>query len=238
MHSIETHQTAPQNAFLWKDDIYIKYVYDDTPFYFTAPVVPAEEKAGPYSLLKPKRASESDRYAQAPRVVLVGKEWGEVVKEVILSLVPQRSGQGRILFIGTYETVLYKRADGTTDLAELADAPANVQIIGRVEAQEFDRLLFENLKTQIEASGAPYTRFLLRLDGVPLTPFMYVDIENGLMTPLQLPPYYELEKEMSSLGFSTSFIWSFFVKSHVFGIIKAPFTSSFRLLSFLPFPER
>ena len=33
-----------------------------------------------------------------PRVVLVGKEWGEVVKEVILSLVPQRSGQGRILF--------------------------------------------------------------------------------------------------------------------------------------------
>ena len=231
MHSIETHQTAPQNAFLWKDDIYIKYVYDDTPFYFTAPVVPAEEKAGPYSLLKPKRASESDRYAQAPRVVLVGKEWGEVVKEVILSLVPQRSGQGRVLFIGTYETVLYKRADGTTDLAELADAPANVQIIGRVEAQEFDRLLFENLKTQIEASGAPYTRFLLRLDGVPLTPFMYVDIENGLMTPLQLPPYYELEKEMSSLGFSTSFIWSFFVKSHVFGIIKAPFTSSFRLLS-------
>ena len=193
--------------------------------------MPAEEKAGPYSLLKPKRASESDRYAQAPRVVLVGKEWGEVVKEVILSLVPQRSGQGRILFIGTYETVLYKRADGTTDLAELADAPANVQIIGRVEAQEFDRLLFENLKTQIEASGAPYTRFLLRLDGVPLTPFMYVDIENGLMTPLQLPPYYELEKEMSSLGFSTSFIWSFFVKSHVFGIIKAPFTSSFRLLS-------
>ena len=231
MHSIETHQTAPQKAFLWKDDIYIKYVYDGTPFYFTAPVVPAEEKAGPYSLLKPKRASESDRYAQAPRVVLVGKEWGEVVKEVILSLVPQRSGQGRILFIGTYETVLYKRADGTTDLAELADAPANVQIIGRVEAQEFDRLLFENLKTQIEASGAPYTRFLLRLDGVPLTPFMYVDIENRLMTPLQLPPYYELEKEMSSLGFSTSFIWSFFVKSHVFGIIKAPFTSSFRLLS-------
>ncbi len=231
MHSIETHQTAPQKAFLWKDDIYIKYVYDGTPFYFTAPVVPAEEKAGPYSLLKPKRASESDRYAQAPRVVLVGKEWGEVVKEVILSLVPQRSGQGRILFIGTYETVLYKRADGTTDLAELADAPANVQIIGRVEAQEFNRLLFENLKTQIEASGAPYTRFLLRLDSVPLTPFMYVDIENGLMTPLQLPPYYELEKEMSSLGFSTSFIWSFFVKSHVFGIIKAPFTSSFRLLS-------
>ena len=231
MHSIETQQTAPQNVFLWKDDIYIKYVYDDTPFYFTAPVVPAEEKAGPYSLLKPKRASESGRYAQAPRVVLVGKEWGEVVKEVILSLVPQRSGQGRILFIGTYETVLYKRADGTTDLAELADAPANVQIIGRVEAQEFDRLLFENLKTQIEASGAPYTRFLLRLDGVPLTPFMYVDIENGLMTPLQLPPYYELEKEMSSLGFCTSFIWSFFIKSHVFGIIKAPFTSSFRLLS-------
>ena len=231
MHSIETHQTAPQEVFLWKDEVYLKYVYDDTPFYFVASAVPDEDKGTPYSLLRPKRASDSDRYAHAARVVLVGREWGELVKEVVLSLLPQKPGQGRVVFILTYETLLYRRADGTADLTELADAPADVRIIGKVEADEFQRLLFDTLKKQVKASGAPYTRFLLRLDGVPLTPFMYVDIEQGLMTPLQLPPYYELEKEMTSLGFSASFIWSFFAKSHFFGIIKAPFTSSFRLLS-------
>lgn len=231
MRSIETHQTVPQEVFLWKDDVYLKYVYDDTPFYFVASAVPDADRGTQYSLLKPKRASDSECQARSARVVLVGREWGELVKEVVLSLLPQKAGQGRVVFILTYETLLYRRADGTVDLTELAEAPADVRIIGKVEADEFQRLLFETLKKQVEASGAPYTRFLLRLDNVPLTPFMYVDIEQGLMTPLQLPPYYELEKEMTGLGFSASFIWSFFAKSHFFGIIKAPFTSSFRLLS-------
>ena len=231
MHAIETHQTQPQAVFLWKDDIYIKYIYDGTPFYFTASSVPNGDKAAASSLLRPKRASDTQRYARSEHVVPVGKEWSEVVKEVLLSLLPKRTGEGRLIFILNYETVLYRRSDGTADLTELADAPAEVRIVGKVEAEEFNRLLFDHLKNQITASGAPYTRFLLRLDNVPLTPFMYVDIEKGLMTPLQLPPYYELEKEMTRLGFSASFVWSFFAKSHFFGIIKAPFTSAFRLTS-------
>ena len=231
MRSIEQHETVPQKAFVYKDDIYIRYVYEDTPFYFVASAVPDENDPLGYSLLKPKRASADDKFTRALPVVLVGKEWGEVVREVVVSLLPPNPGEGRILFVRTYETMLYRREDGKPDLVDLADAPADVRIVGKVDAAEFDRLLFANLKQQIEASGAPYTRFLLRLDSIPLTPFMYVDIEKGLMTALQLPPYYELEKEMTQLGFSTTFLWSFFVKSHLFGVIKAPFTSTFRLFS-------
>lgn len=231
MHSIESHQTAPQRAFVYKDDVYIRYIYEQTPFYFVASTTADEKNVTGYSLLKPRRASDTDKYAAAFPVAIVGKEWGELVKEVIVSLLPPNPGEGRILFVHTYEAMLYRRADGSADLTDLASAPADVRIIGKVERAEFDRLLFEALKRQIESSGTHYTRFLLRLDRIPLTPFMYVDIEQGLMTPLQLPPYYELEKEMGQLGFSTTFLWSFVVKSHLFGVIKAPFTSSFRLFS-------
>lgn len=231
MHSIETHEVAPEKAFLWKGDVYIKYAYDGAAFYFVAPSVPNEKKGSPYSLLKPKRASASDKYDGAPGIVFVGREWGEVVKEVVLSLLPEKDGDGLVLFIHNYEALLYRRADGSADLTELDKAPGDVNIIGSVSSAEFDKLLFESIKRQVAASGAPYTRFLLRLDHIPLTPFMYVDTEEGLMTPLQLPPYYELEKEMTQLGFSTTFLWSFFVKSHLFGVIKAPFTSAFRLVS-------
>ena len=231
MHSIENHQISPQRAFVYDGEVYIKYIYEQTPFYFVASEKPQNKNASEYSLLKPRRASDTDKYASAFPVVIVGKEWGELVKEVILSLLPDNPNEGRILFVHTYEAMLYRRADGRGDLTDLASAPSGVHIVGKVDAAEFDRLLFEQLKQQIQSSGTHYTRFLLRLDHIPLTPFMYVDIEQGLMTPLQLPPYYELEKEMGQLGFSATFLWSFVVKSHLVGIIKAPFTSSFRLLS-------
>lgn len=231
MRSVEMHELPPRAAFLYKNDVYIRYVYDGTSFYFTAPARPNQKKGVSYSLLSAVRASEREKFTGAEPVVLVGREWGEIVKEALLSLLPENPGEGRVIFIQTYEAMLYTRADGTPDLTPLEKAPADIKIIGRVKAEEFDRLVFETLKRQVEASGAPYTRFLLRLDRVPLTPFMYADTENNLMTPLQLPPYYELEKEMGSLGMSASFIWSFFVKSHLFGVIKAPFTSSWRLVS-------
>lgn len=37
---------------------------------------------------------------------------------------------------------------------------------------------------------------------------------------------------MTSLGFSASFIYSFFVKSQLFSFVKAPFTSMHRLAAF------
>jgi cardiolipin synthase len=64
-----------------------------------------------------------------------------------------------------------------------------------------------------------------------LQPYLFVDVKNNYSTTLQLPEYYELKKQMSELGFSMSFIYSFFIKSHFFAIIKAPFTSVHRLLS-------
>ena len=229
MGAIEEHQLLPQQVSLWKNQLYLLYRYEGKKFYFVASAQADQKKGSQYSLLTPKSFFDFGEKEKAEKVVVVGKEWTEVLKEVLLSLVPPKAGEGKVIFIQNFETLLYRKADGEPDLAELSKAPPEVAIIGKVEQEEFDRLVFQRIKEIVTLTDIPYSRFLLRLDNVPLTPFVYVDTEQELLTPLQLPPYYELEKEMTHLGFSASFLWSFFVKSHFLGIIKAPFTSVTRL---------
>ncbi len=231
MHSVEIHDTAPVRAFTHGGKIYIEYNYENTPFYLVGAEKAHEKDGAQYSLLSPQRADNPAKYASAPQVIIVGSEWAEIVKKILLSLAPAKPLEGKLLLVGNHEALLYRRASGELALDEMTAAPADIHITSDISSDEFTQLLFNELKAQVIAADVPYTRFLLRLDNIPLRPFLYVDTEKGLLTPLQLPTYYELEKEMSQLGFSVTFLWSFFAKSHFFGVIKAPFTSSFRLAS-------
>ena len=227
--SIEEHALSPEKVSLWKDKLYLLYSYEGKQFYFVASATADIQKGSPYSLLEPKGFFDMGEGEKAQTVLVVGREWTEVLKEVLLSVAPPKPQEGKVIFIENFETLLYRDASGKLDLVDLARSPAEVDIVGKLESKEFDALVFKKLKELVNEKGAPYTRFLLQLKNVPLTPFLYVDVEKDILTPLQLPPYYDLEKEMTQLGFSTTFLWSFFVKSHFIGIIKAPFTSATRL---------
>ena len=109
-------------------------------------------------------------------------------------LVPPHMGQGVLLFIQNYETVLLRRSDGTPDLVQLKDAPGDIEIVGKIDAAQFDLLVSEQLKKMVAAAGEPYTRFLLRLDNVPLSPYIYIDTQKHVNVQLQLPDYYEVKK--------------------------------------------
>lgn len=226
---IEHHAMPLVGAYYYKDQIYLQYQFEGETFYLTGDLKnPEPERAEPTVVLHPKRSINDEKME---KVVVVGKEWGNVLKEVILTYLPEKPGQGRLLFIQNFETLLYRRADGTPDLTELDKAPADVEVIGRVDAAEFRARVEEQLKKDLAQAGITHTKFLLRLDGVPLTPYVYVDTATDSTIELELPPYYQLEKEMSTLGFSLTFVYSFAVKSHFLGIIKAPFTSLHRLFA-------
>ena len=227
--SIEEHTLSPEKVSLWKGKLYLLYNYDGKQFYFVASAQADTKKGSAYSLLEPKSFFDLGEGEKAQKVLVVGREWTEVLKEVLLALAPVNKQEGKVIFIENFETFLYRDAQGKLDLVDLAKAPADIAITAKVESAEFERLVYQKLKEAVNETGAPYTRFLLQLKNVPLTPFLYVDVENNIVTPLQLPPYYELEKEMTRLGFSATFLWSFFVKSHFVGVIKAPFTSLTRL---------
>lgn len=235
MQSIEAHEVLPGNIFVFGEKLYIEYTFDNKTFYFTADLsAQAREEHGESALaaLSVQKAGKKDSFPGAQKVVYVGGEWRKILEEALLPLLPEHPGEGRLIFIQNYETVLLRRADGTPDLVELESAPADLRIVGRVSAAEFRDLIYVRLKQDVELAGVPYTRFLLRLNGVPLSPYMYVDITDDTVLQLQLPDYYDVQKEMTGLGFSVTFIYSFFVKSHLFGVIKAPFTSAHRLFSF------
>ncbi len=233
LRRVATHQVEPADAFLLGNNLYIQYDYQGESFFFTAPLTQTEQEGNVrIARLTPQRVRKASQLDHSRRVVIVGREWGEVLKRTIEPLVPPRSGQGILLFIQNYETVLLRRADGTPDLVELKNAPGDMEIVGHIEALQFDILVNEQLKKMVSAAGEPYTRFLLRLDGVPASPYIYVDTEKHVNLQLQLPDYYEVQKEMTSLGFSAAFVYSFFVKSHLFGLVKAPFTTLHRLAAF------
>lgn len=229
LRRVASHEAEPVESFVSGDKLFIRYEWENTPFYFTADLKGLA--GGDEALLSLRAAKKGEKFPRKSPVAVVGREWGEVIRQTLLPLVPEREKQGLIIFLKTQETMLLRRADGTADLVLLKDAPGDVQIIGKLDAEQFSRLAYEQLKKMTAASGTPYTRFLLRLDNVPMSPYVYVDTHEDLGVRLVLPDYYEVKKEMSSLGFSASFIYSFFVKSHLFSAVKAPFTTSHRLFA-------
>lgn len=231
MRQVSTHGVEPVAAFVQGNDLFINYEWEKQPFAFKAPLVPSQKSEEGLSIIRLEIQKAPVRRPSSQKVAIVGEEWGEVILKTLLPLVPEEPLQGRLVFVQHYETLLYRREDGKADMVLLKDAPKEVNIVGKVERREFIRLVYKNLKQMSISSGTEYTKFLLRLDKVPLSPYIYVDTEANLGFQLQLPEYYEVKKEMGSLGFSASFIYSFFVKSLLWGTIKAPFTSSHRLFA-------
>lgn len=230
---LEQHEILPQTAFVTGDDLFIRYQYEGKTFFLTADLenthTEGAVEATPLSVWLAK--GDEEKNGSYP-VAVVGKEWLEILKETLQPLVPENKSEGVLILIKNYETVLFRKADGTADLKILGDVEPDIKITNKISSEKFSNLIYAKLLEMVKESGTKYTRFLLRLDGVPLSPFMYVDTKKGLSLQLQLPPYYEVKKEMTSLGFSTSFIYSFFIKSHLFETIKAPFTTFHRLFCF------
>ncbi|MBO5011775.1 MAG: phosphatidylserine/phosphatidylglycerophosphate/cardiolipin synthase family protein [Elusimicrobiaceae bacterium] len=228
LRSVATHRADPAAAFVSGGKLFIRYAWENEPFYFTADL---KETGMDEALLSLRGVKKGDVFPDKQPVAIVGREWGKVIKQTLLPLVPEHENQGLIIFLNTQETMLLRRADGSADLILLKDAPGEVEIVGKLDAEQFARLAYEQLKKMTAVSGTSYTRFLLRLDNVPMSPYVYVDTQNDLGMRLVLPDYYEVKKEMTSLGFSASFIYSFFIKSHLWGAVKAPFTTSHRLFA-------
>ena len=229
---VASHAVKPLRAFVEGKDLYIEYDWEGERFYFTADLQNTRREGRvDLATLTPKRVGKNDKFSQTSAVAIVGKEWGEIIKQTLLPLLPENPLEGRLVFIHYYETLLYRKADGSPDLVLLQHAPAEVKIIGKVDSATFAQLAYKQLKQATLAVGTPYTKFLLRLEHVPLSPYLYVDTEKDEGVQLELPEYYEVKKEMTSLGFSASFIYSFFIKSMLWGTVKAPFTSTHRLFA-------
>ncbi|MBO4675775.1 MAG: phosphatidylserine/phosphatidylglycerophosphate/cardiolipin synthase family protein [Elusimicrobiaceae bacterium] len=218
----------PQEIVLSKNILSLKFLQGHKPVYLIANLDKTFQ-SGNETLVRLSIKKEWDLFPSSVQsVYFLDENIEEIIRQVLLPLVPEEHNRGILLFIQNYDLFLFRDSQGTPSLVPLKDIPQGVEIIGRIEASTFVQLLQEELKKRLLKSNHTETHFLLPLQGMAQTPYLYIDMENKRAIQLQLPNVYKAKMEMSSLGYSTSFIYSFLIKSHLWGIIKAPFTSLHR----------
>lgn len=233
IRQVATHTWEPAEAFLAKDTLYIAYMHNGESIYLAADLDEriAQGAEQPVLLSAKREVSSFDKppFSKPQTVYLADITAEELVRQTLLPQTPPNPNEGILIFIQTYEMLLMRLANGEADLMPLNEMPEDVNIIGKIEPDEFAALFKKTLFRALKAEKNSATRFLVRLDSMPLTPFIYVDLKNEQVYPLQLPDYYKVRTEMSSLGYSGTFIYSFIVKSHLYSALKAPFTTAHRL---------
>lgn len=220
---------APTEAFLSKNVISLKFVQGHKPVYLIANLDKTFQSGNEtLARLSIKKEWELFPASASQPVYFLEENIEEIIRQVLLPIVPEERNRGVLLFIQNYDLFLFRDSQGIANLISLKDIPKGVEVIGRIEASTFARLLQEELKKRLSKSNHNGAHFILPLQGMAQTPYLYVDLENKRAVQLQLPNVDKAKMEMSSLGYSASFIYSFLVKSHLWGVMKAPFTSIHR----------
>lgn len=227
LRQIATHQFIPEQAFINGRKLYLQYQIEGKAFALMGDLDQIRGNGTEQKILLSARREIPLRKNLPVHVVSHG--FNELIKYTLLPLIPPVSGQGVLVFMDTYEMLLYRSKEGKPRLVFLKDAPGDIDIVGQISAEQFTALYYQELKKIQQSSGSEQTRFLLRLEEVPLSPFIYIDTRTGDNIRLELPEYYQIKKEMTTIGFSGAMIYSFIIKSHLWSSIKAPFTTAHRL---------
>ncbi len=228
IRQVDTQAYAPQAVFLLKDTLYIEYEHQGEKIYLAGDLKEAFAE-GKEQVVELEVKRDLFAFSAPQPVYIVNDTAEEILRKTLVPLTPANPHEGILLFIQAYEMVLVRQEDGTPDLMPLSEVTADIQIVGKIDAAEISQHIKKQLLKELKTENPAAQRFLLRFNSLPLTPFVYVDLQNNQFYQLQLPDYYKARMEMSSLGYSATFIYSFVVKSHLWSVLKAPFTTTHRL---------
>ena len=98
LRRVAQHEVEPADAFLQGHMLYIQYDFQGESFFFAADLNQVQLEGNVHlARLEPLRIKNPERLDHSRRVVIVGREWTEVLKRTIAPLVPPREGQGVLL---------------------------------------------------------------------------------------------------------------------------------------------
>ena len=227
---VAAHELRPQEIFVQGKNLFIHYQLEGTPLWFVA-ALDKTKKVGAERVARLSVQAQEPSVENRLPVLLSDTQWQAILHKSIEALVPDQPNTGCVLVIYNVQTLLYRRSDGTPDLVPLNQVPPEVKIIGKIEAAVFSELVRQSLEESVANQDQTYTRFLLPLEKIALSPFLYIDTIKKQTIRLQLPEYYQVKIERRALRFSASFIYSFLIKSHLWSTLKAPFTTTHRLVA-------
>lgn len=224
----------PKQVFVHKKYLYFLYEIEDRSFYLSAKFSDKKSlKRGKNAVLKLEMLesiSDIDE-SEKEHIILAKDVLPLMLEKTIKELAPKDINKGIMIFTAVRDYVLYKDFAGNIKLSDFSSVPEDIKISGNISKKKMRKKAYFEMQTCLKELYPDKEKFIIPIDNFPLTPYIYVDIKNGIAAAVQLPDYYQLNKDISPIGFYKDILYSFFIKSHIFAIIKAPFTSAHRLFS-------
>lgn len=234
LQNIDDSTFDPKAVFLYEGNLYLQYSYEDENFFLYAKL-PKEgsRKSKKNAVIEAEimQKAPEDVGDRAERVLLVRDIVQQASEEVITDMAPDENNKGIMLLTGFKDVILYRDNAAEVKVCDPSRLPETVEVTGKIEKKTIRKEIYSKIINILKNKYPRSKRFVLPVDTVPLVPYIYVDIDKSIAAAVKLPDYYQVQKEKSPLGFSIDLFYSFFIKSHVFALIKSPFTSFHRLFS-------
>lgn len=224
----------PNTTFIYENSLYFLYEHGDEKFILAAPL--PETVSREYSRESILDAKVIDNFPKIDEskkeyVVLANDVLNTAINNIIDIIAPSEKNAGVMLITSARDVVLYRDENGNIKISEVGSIPKKISIVNKIDRYFLRKLSYEEIIKTLKMEYPAATKFVLPLDYIPLVPYIYIDTEREIAAAVKLPDYYQVQKNISALGFSYDAIYSIFIKSHLFAIIKSPFTSIHRLFS-------
>jgi len=234
LNDIDNSAFDPQKVFVYDGKLYLSYSYDDDNFYLSAQLPDkgsrqSKKNAVIKAFILQKIPQEVEN--KGKKVVIARDILQQAIEEIIIDKAPAENNKGVIVLTGLKDVILYRDSDGEVKVCDPSRLPDYIEVEHKINKRAVRKNTYAEIKKLLVKRYPAEKRFVLPLDTVPLIPYIYVDMEKDITAAVQLPDYYQLQKESSPLGFSVNLFYSFVIKSHVYALVKSPFTSIHRLFS-------
>lgn len=233
-------------AYISSDKIYIKQVDTDKEYLFSTSLRAIEEnnrddRVAADNIIRIDKVDNGleDELRNDPSYTkieaLPRKVWEEfidpLVSELINNLVPMEANQGILLSINSREMVVYRNAALELDYSFLFDKPPQVNIITSYTTEEYNSMIFYAIKNskRIMRYALHDIIFFESSNDALDYPFGIIDLKNERILYFDYSASYDFNHKVRSLTATVSLASSMVLKSHLFAIIKNPFTSAFNL---------
>ncbi|MCL2335076.1 MAG: phosphatidylserine/phosphatidylglycerophosphate/cardiolipin synthase family protein [Endomicrobia bacterium] len=231
---IDNAAFEPGEIFVYENKLYFAYEYGNENFYLSAEL-PGENsrKNRRNSILKAAVEEKIPQISASLKkdVTLAKNILAPALEKAVEEAAPAERNRGIVLATALKDAVLYRDAQGAVRISNPSDVPKEVFVKGRLSKIYIRRLLYKNAGAEIKAKYPDARRLVMPVDTIPLIPYIYVDLEKNTAAAIKLPDFYQIRKDVSPAVFSAGMIYSFFIKSHVFAVLKSPFTVVHRLFS-------
>ncbi|MCL2389750.1 MAG: phosphatidylserine/phosphatidylglycerophosphate/cardiolipin synthase family protein, partial [Elusimicrobia bacterium] len=165
------------------------------------------------------------------KVTDVSHLWETMVRRFVDEYVPKEKLAGIMLTARPKDMVLYRNDEGELHITAFNNMPSGITITRTINEKYFTSQAVVSIKKELQRKYPGQTKFIFRLKNMPRASYIYVDISKNAALEVYLPMEWEFSRGLLPLGFELKMMYSFFIQSHLIEFIKAPFTSTHRLLS-------